>query len=137
MWVTTSPWQSGEFICYDLNKVFKDVDFSKEISEKALIIEKDSLFLSNDYSKVVKYRNRVKEIKSAISNNEKIEADVINSFLNINPNNYYTYRLIGDYYMEVEKNKNKAREMYNICLLCAIPQLGEREYITKMANEND
>ena len=40
VWVSTGPWQLGEFVCYDLNKVFslKGMKSNQEISDSSLNI---------------------------------------------------------------------------------------------------
>ncbi|MGM0504190.1 MAG: C45 family autoproteolytic acyltransferase/hydrolase, partial [Bacteroidota bacterium] len=52
VWVSTSPYQLGEFICYDLNKVFSKATQVKDneiMDERNLIIPADSFLYSNDY----------------------------------------------------------------------------------------
>ena len=42
MWVSTSPWQCGKYVAYDLNKIFKDtIDWQHEIYSSDLTIPED------------------------------------------------------------------------------------------------
>ena len=134
MWVSTSPWQSGKFVCYDLNKVFNNDDFSKEIYENDREIDMDTLFMESDYKRVVDYRNGVKRIKDAIWDELILSTKELDEFQNINPNNYYTYRLLGDYYSEIGE-EDIAKKYYKESLKREIPQLGERRSIEKLSRE--
>src|ERR1700712_2150303 len=51
VWVSTSPWQLGKYMAYDLNKVFalQGMKENQEISETALNIPADSFILSTAY----------------------------------------------------------------------------------------
>lgn len=43
MWVSTSPWQSGKYVAYDLNKIFSDsLSFDREIYSEELSIPEDT-----------------------------------------------------------------------------------------------
>ena len=43
MWVSTSPWQCGKYVAYDLNRIFSDsIDFNHEIYTGDLTLPADS-----------------------------------------------------------------------------------------------
>ncbi len=123
MWVTTTPWQSGEMICYDLTSFFHEEGYPRKVD--SLKVASDSLFMADDYQRVLDYRKAIKEINTAISNNTQLTNEYIQGFLKINPYNYYTYRLVGDYYKS-EKEIHKALDMYRQSLHCEIPYKNER-----------
>ncbi len=123
MWVTTSPWQSGKIICYDLKSFFEKGEYPTKIKE--LGIAADSTFMANDYNRVVEYRAKIKEIKSAISSKGELSNEFISTFMMVNPNHYYTYRILGDYFYELGDNKG-AIEYYNRSLEHQIPYKSER-----------
>lgn len=129
MWVSTPPWQSGKFVCYDLNKIFdSSCNFSDEVYVKSLEIMADTLFLNTEYDKIIQYRKGIKTIKEAISSEQTLPIEYIAAFEQINPQHYYTYRILGDYYRANQKEEN-ASEYYELCLQKTIPRLPERKKI--------
>ncbi len=54
VWVSTYPFQLGQYVAYDLNKIFNVSNIARqkqEIFEKALVIPPDSFLFSNDFKK--------------------------------------------------------------------------------------
>ena len=89
VWVSTTDWQLGKFVCYDLNKVFAGRPSENvELYESALTIPADSFLLTpayNDYLKFSKYR---------FPFNPKNDL-VPDSVVKWNPNSYHAYMLAG------------------------------------------
>lgn len=120
VWVSSNPYQLGEYCAYDLKKIFKeDVGMKKdvEISEPELSIPADTFLLSDDYKKFLTYKNLRNEIQSYVKAGISlaISSDEINTFLNSNPQYYYVYSLLGDYYLK-SKNYSKAIGYYRTVL---------------------
>jgi isopenicillin-N N-acyltransferase-like protein len=93
VWVSTSPWQLGEFVCYDLNKVFalQGMKKDQEIMDSDLNIAPDTAFLNSlTYKNFIAYR----AIVQRISNNQKVNPD---SLIIDNPQYYNAYVIAGDY----------------------------------------
>lgn len=58
MWVSTSPWQCGKYVAYDLNKIFSDsIDFSHEIHTEPLTLAADSFLQQREYQQLLIYKN--------------------------------------------------------------------------------
>lgn len=112
-WVSTNPYQLGEYICYDLNKIFNISTDSllNDIDEKELVIKADTFLYSDEYIKFNAYKNYINLYKSGkdFSENE------IDKFKNSNPEYFYTYFVIGNHYQK-RKEFNKALEYYKIAL---------------------
>jgi tetratricopeptide (TPR) repeat protein len=120
VWVSSNPYQLGEYCAYDLNRIFKeDVGMKKdvEISEPELSITADTFLLSDDYKKFETYKSIRNEIQSYVKAGipSAISADEINTFLSSNPQYYYVYSLLGDYYLK-SKNYPKAIGYYRAAL---------------------
>ena len=99
MWVTTSPWQSGEMICYDLDEVFADnVDVGKSYVIEELTIPADSTFIKDIYPRILKHRNDATLIRKAIWNDVSLSNEFIEDFVANNPEYFESYILAGDYY---------------------------------------
>ena len=123
MWVSTSPWQSGRFICYNLRAFFEHGGYPTRMFSED--IATDSVFMNNDYSRLLKYRDCIKAIKNNIKKDKIMSNDFINKFEICNPNHYYTYRILADYYIKKEQNE-LALKMYKKALSCEIPYKSER-----------
>jgi predicted choloylglycine hydrolase len=155
MWVSTSPWQSGKFVMYDLNKIFSEnVDFSTEIYDEAYTIAADTTFLnSEEYKNLTDYRRLNHFFKQEIKHNLqakelKSKPDSLTKFENSNPEYFYTYEVLGDYNQslvwldEVAKHypkeakflpefqfRKQAIDYYQKALTKKIPRLSERKRI--------
>lgn len=130
MWVSTTPWQSGKLVCYNLKKIFASPDFSRELTDKKLTIAADSAFIRNDYARIVEFRALAKQIKKSISTDSPLSADSLNKLVAVNPNMYHTYELLGNYYAHFD-NPAKAAYYWRMALKKEIPRVNERESIEK------
>lgn len=133
VWVSTDPWQLGKYVCYDLNKIFNlngKFPVSQSIVIDSLTIPADSFLYSEDYSKFIAYKKEKSEIKNLITNKDlsKLDDDRITRFSQLNPENYYTWIVIGDYYALIG-SKEKAITSFNIALSKEIPTLSEKNKI--------
>jgi len=122
VWVSTGPWQLGEFVCYDLEKVFSmnGMTVDREIMDSSLNLPADSFLLTDQFQLFLKYRRYKKDI---------LEGNEINpdSLIATNPNYYQAFQLAGNE-MFKEKNYEKAIYYYRQAL--------SKEIATK-AEEND
>ncbi len=101
VWVSTGPWQLGEFVCYDLDKVFSlgGMKTNREISDSVLNIPADSFLLTNRYQKFLTYRAYKKDILEG----REVNPD---SLIATNPSYYQAYQLAGN---EMFRKKEYAR----------------------------
>src|SRR5690606_2467297 len=70
-WVSSNPYQLGEFVAYDLKKMFSDStrsDSKKWLSNPDKNIEKDSFLYTKAYENYEQYRIMGEEIKQAVAN---------------------------------------------------------------------
>ncbi|MCK4287778.1 MAG: choloylglycine hydrolase, partial [Bacteroidales bacterium] len=126
-WISVGPFQLGEYVCYNMDKIFNDfVALRKkiEIYETTLTIPADSFLYSQDYQNFIKFKEISQLIQSSIENNEKIVFPDKN-YISTNPEFFMTYSLLGDYYKK-SKQYDKAIEYYNIALKKEIPTLQEK-----------
>jgi hypothetical protein len=123
VWVSTSPWQLGQFVCYDLNKVFalKGMKKDREIIDSNLTIAADPFLKTKAYRDLVAYRN----ILERISDDKKVNAD---SLIITNPNYYNAYVAAGDYSFKQQQFK-KARGYYKRALTKVIATKPEEEAV--------
>lgn len=131
MWVSTFPWQSGKYVAYDLNRIFSDsIDFSKEIYINELTIAEDTIIHSPQYQSLLAFKKLTKEIRKQTNNKTDINQDILKQYEASNPEFYYTYEVLGDYY-KMKNETSLANKYWQTALTKVIPRLSERQHIEK------
>lgn len=124
VWVSTSPWQLGKYVAYDLNKVFalRGMKQDQEIIDSALTIPEDTFLLTPEFKNFEIFR----KFKHRIANGDLVNTD---SLVASNPEFYHAYVLAGDY--SYQKNEfQKALHYYQTSLTKVIATKKEEDYIT-------
>jgi isopenicillin-N N-acyltransferase like protein len=123
VWVSTSPWQLGQYVAYDLNKVFAlhGMKENKEIADSSLTIAPDSFLLSPSYKNFEIFRNLKQQI---------MDGGTVNTgnLIASNPEFYNAYLLAGDYLYE-QKEYVAALVNYNLALTKVIATKKEEDHI--------
>lgn len=132
MWVSTSPWQVGTYICYDLNKVFS----TDSATHKSLVIANeclppDSIMLYSDVKHLAEYRQISEYIRKATATHTAIDSSYINRLIKTNPHFYNTYSTIGDYMLSTG-NTQQAITYWRKALKYEIPH---KKQITELQNK--
>ncbi len=133
VWISTSPFQLGEFVCYDLNKVFEKADSVKShqiIYEENLTIPADTFLCSNYYQNFIRFKEIRNQIHAAIKSNKQIadEDYLFNEIIDLNPEFFETYVYIGDYFSHFSIT-DKAILAYKKALTKEIPNIYQAENI--------
>lgn len=136
IWVSSSPWQLGEYICYDLNKIFNKNIIMHTYAIDSLNIPKDSLQLDNEYFRVMNYRTQYLAIKQAIKNKTKIEDTFIKGFIENNPTYFQVYNILGDYMISIG-NIKQAKHYWGKALTLEISRIEEKENIINKIKKHD
>ena len=123
VWVSTAPWQCGQFVCYDLKKVFalRGMKKNQEIIDSAYTIAPDTFLKTRAYQNFIAFRN----IAKRINNGGNVDPD---SLVIDNPNYYNAYVLAGDYSFG-RKEYAKARNFYQQALTRVIATKQEEDAI--------
>lgn len=123
VWVSTQPWQLGQYVAYDLKKVFalKGMKENREIADSALNIQADSFLTSTAYKNFVLYRS----YKQRVADGNVINPD---SLVNSNPQYYHAWVLAGDYLFK-QKQYAAALPYYNTALTKVIATKQEADHI--------
>jgi predicted choloylglycine hydrolase len=135
-WVSTSPWQLGEYVCYDLNNVFGGDEMAQSFALPQYNIPCDSLALGDEYVRVCRYREQYKSIVSAIKDGGVVSSDFQQDFISNNPNYFQVYNTLGDY----EQSKGRYKEAvayWQKALSLEIPRAAEREDIISKIQKYD
>ncbi len=135
IWVSTNPYQLGEYVSYDLNKIFnenKNPKNSNIIAEESLNIAADNFKNSLDFKKYKLFRKIYFFFKDVINNklSVNISNKFIDNFIKLNPDYYLTYSIVGDIY-KYKNDKDKAVKNYKTALTKEIARKIEIEHITK------
>lgn len=100
VWISTSPWQLGKYVCYDLNNVFsKRLTTDHEIYDSAKTIRPDAFLNSRsytDYRKFARYR-------FPFEPRTDMNPD---SVVKWNPNSYHAYLLAADFFFDRKEYAN-------------------------------
>ena len=98
VWVSSNPYQLGEFVAYNLKDIFNESNSKLSLSQPELNIEKDNFQFSQAYLDYELYKQLSKQVNNAIDNDEYVEPAIISSLQKTNPNYWESYYLIGKYY---------------------------------------
>ena len=133
VWVSTSPWQLGPYVCYDLSKIFNTFATLQqrfEITEPDLIIPPDPFLFSDDYQQFLRFRQMRSKLINILNENDSIRLDqsFFDEFLSSNPNYYEVYSLTGDYFQQAGQPE-EAIAYYKKALALEVPRWGEKEKI--------
>jgi len=103
VWVSSNPYQLGEFVEYDLDDIFKNREgnpATKSISNSIGNIPTDPFVNSKEYKNYEEYRILEREVEAAIENGETISAEKLSALQQKNPEYWKAYYLTGKYYFE-------------------------------------
>jgi hypothetical protein len=133
MWVSANPFQCGEFVCYNLDSVFanaKKINARKDINENTLTIPADEFLKTKDYQNFLHFKNLKHYIQFITKASDKIQLSIQfeNAFIQSNPESYYMYQILGDYFAS-RKNNSKAIDYYKLALTKEIATLKEEKQI--------
>ncbi len=136
-WVSSAPWQLGEYVCYDLDEVFDSPIINGEsyaISE--CNIAADSAALADEYVRVCKYREQYHIFKEAIDDEEEVATELMEELVLNNPNYYQVYNVLGDYMLAMNHHE-QAVDYWQKALTLEIPRQREREEIQEKIERYD
>jgi isopenicillin-N N-acyltransferase-like protein len=132
-WVSTNPWQLGEFICYNIDSAFLNVSSGGEkiLYNQSLNIPADSFLHSREYFDFLAYRIIKKYVQLAARSKSVLASEAqLLALVHTNPDYYYSYALAGEYYLAHE-NKREAKKYFTIALLKDPSCLNERNKIER------
>lgn len=100
VWVSSNPYQLGEFVAYDLNEVFQKVEedpIPASVSDQASNIAEDPFLRTLAFRHYQRYRKLRAEIENAISSEGHLEQKLLQEFILLNPDFWEAYYLVGKY----------------------------------------
>ncbi|WP_055443982.1 C45 family peptidase [Lacinutrix himadriensis] len=101
VWVSSNPYQLGAFVAYDLDEVFSTDSAAKlNLSKPELTIEADAFQFTEAYRNYEAYRISSKELQHAIGDDAHIPLEKLTETIQLNPEYWEVYYLVGTYYYE-------------------------------------
>ena len=130
VWVSSNPYQLGEFTAYDLNKIFNDSIQNFTINVDSLKIEKDIFLTTEDYKNYKKFRIDKHFIEDKIERKETITKEFLENYINTNPDFWLVYANVAEYYF-TQKDYSQAINYYKLALSKEITTVPDRNKIEK------
>lgn len=101
VWISSNPYQLGEFAGYDLNiafKRFKNQNFNQSIEVAKLTIPKDTFINTQAFKNYEEYRKLRRQILASINTDKKVKKEKLEELIALNPNYWEAYFIVGKYY---------------------------------------
>lgn len=135
VWVSSGPWQSGAYICYNLYDIFNTFaspDSAISVRDGSNSLPADPFMETDAFRKFLKYRKIKQEIQDALKAKviRKPERAIIDTFLTSNPGYWETYNLTGDWFA-AEGSREEAIKYYRKALGCQIPRKADQKAIIR------
>jgi tetratricopeptide (TPR) repeat protein len=136
VWVSSWPYNLGEFVCYNLNSVFNHFPGMTEnnnIDETEWALPADEFIVNGGFAKFERFKEICNILKTGST--ASAEADkMVDELIELNPEYFHAYLVLGDYYLKI-KQHDKALHYYKMALLKEIPTTKERNVILSKARK--
>jgi predicted choloylglycine hydrolase len=133
VWVSANPYQLGEFVCYDLNEVFKKHDANRPIvslQEEKRNIAKDPFVDSEAYRNYEQFRLEDQKMDAFLENKDDLDTDFVKNYQSLNPNFWVVYYKSAVYYYQ-KRQYQLAKSNFEAALTKEITTLPEKKTIEK------
>ena len=127
VWVSSNPYQLGEFVCYDLNEIFTDKRLQNgKFAKSELNIAKDPFVDSQEFKNYEEY----KRLASQFDDNKILPDEFITHYQSLNPDFWWAYYQAGKYYFK-QKEYSKAKSEFEKALTKEITTVPDKENVEK------
>lgn len=129
-WVSSDPYQLGEFVCYDLNEIFSDKRLKNgKFSRTDLTIAKDPFADSQEFKNYKEYRKLSSRIEDAADDKGKrLSEEFIAHYQSLNPDFWLVYYQVGKYYFS-QKEYSRAKTEFEKALTKEITTVPDKENV--------
>ncbi len=131
-WISTYPYQIGEFYTYRLNFIFNrgsNFGGKSPVNDTSQTIPPDPFLNSPEFQTFQQFKQFRQKIKLAIEDDEVNFTDEnIDVFIATNPEYYHTYQLVGDF-LKARNRCPEAIEFYQQALTKEIATIPEEQKI--------
>ncbi|WP_312090582.1 C45 family autoproteolytic acyltransferase/hydolase [Chryseobacterium sp.] len=127
VWVSSNPYQLGEFVCYDLNEIFFDKRLKNgKFAKSELNIAKDPFVDSHEYKNYEEF----KTLSNQFDGKKLLSDESINHYQSLNPDFWFVYYQAGKYYYD-QKNYSKAKSEFEKALTKEITTIPDKKNVEK------
>lgn len=132
VWVSSNPYQLGEFVCYNLDSIFKErkTDLPVSFEEENLNIAKDPFLETTAFLNYQKFRIEDHKMDLYLKNKTKIPFEFIQNYQSLNPDYWVVYYKAGLYFYE-QKYFQFAQSNFEKALTKEITTVPDKEAIEK------
>jgi len=132
VWVSSNPYQLGEFVCYDLNEIFSDERLKTgEFATSKFNIAKDSFLDSQEFKNYEEFKFGFGLFQELLSEKEILRSeDLVQEYQSLNPDFWVVYYQIGRYYYQ-QKNYQKAKMEFEKALNKEITTIPDKQNVEK------
>jgi predicted choloylglycine hydrolase len=132
VWVSANPYQLGEFVCYNLDSVFKEKKSNVVVSfqQKNLNIAKDPFIETTAYQNYQKFRIEDDQIDLYLQNKEIVSSGFIQNYQSLNPDYWVVYYKAGLYFYQ-KKEYRLAQNNFEKALTKEITTVPDKTAIEK------
>lgn len=125
VWVSTSPWQLGEYIAYNLDSIFSmhGLKTDHEVSDSSKTIPADPFIKTKDFASFVAFR----QMRADIMDGQEVD---VQKMVSLDPEYFYAYILAGDYEYK-HKRYDSAVKYYETALTKEIANKNEEMHARK------
>jgi len=131
VWVSSNPYQLGEFVCYDLNEIFSGKDLEESLRAKTTLnITRDPFADSEEFNNYEISKMLGTEVSAAIDNKEDmaLSDDFIPYYQSMNPDYWLVYYQAGKYYFGINEF-SKAKVEFEKALTKEITTVPDRQNV--------
>ncbi len=129
VWVSSNPYQLGEFVAYDLNEIFKSPT-KNSLANTILNIEEDPFQYTEAYKNYQTYRHLRHEVLTSIDNNDTIDLEKLLQLEKLNLEYWESYYIVGTYYYK-KGYYTAALEAFKIAKTKEITTVPDEEQVDK------
>jgi tetratricopeptide (TPR) repeat protein len=132
VWVSANPYQLGEFVCYNLDSIFKERKTALPVSfeEENLNIAKDPFLETTAFLNYQKFRIEDQKMDLYLKNKTKIPLEFIENYQSLNPDYWVVYYKAGLYFYE-QKYFHFAQSNFEKALTKEITTVPDKEATEK------
>ena len=131
IWVSTSPWQCGRFVCYDLDEVLAS-DFSSDIQVASGMIPEDPFVQTSAFRDVLEFKKMLPVIQKAAHSGRMVPDDSLRHFIALDSLYYNAWNAAGDC-LRASGRIDDAAACWRKALSLPM-KLSERQYIEDKLN---
>lgn len=138
VWVSSNPYQLGEFVAYDLNVVFKNRENNpsiKRLSLSEMNIPEDEFVQTKAFQDYEQYRLLERKVEQAIDNKSYMNENDLKVLIDLNPDYWKAYNLVGLYHYQ-HKNFKEALKNFEMANSKVVTTSVDEKELRKFINKS-